>query len=177
MPAKPDQSDVLLTTPKFRVERRRGVTPRGQAFERPVVVHPNAAVILPLLDDETVVMIRNYRPTVGETLLELPAGTLDADESPADCARRELTEETGYRAAHWEQLDGFFASPGTLSEHLFIFLARGLTPAEQDLDEGEEITVEPMKFDRIRQYLGDGTLKDGKTIAVLARYLLAHHAR
>ncbi|HRX87191.1 MAG TPA: NUDIX hydrolase [Phycisphaerae bacterium] len=172
MPDKPDKPEVLLSTRKFRVERRAGTTPGGKPFERAVVVHPNAAVILPLLDEDTVVLIRNYRQSVGETLLELPAGTLDADETPESCARRELIEETGYRAERWEAFDAFFASPGTMTERLFVFVARDLTHVGQNLDAGEEIAVEPVALDRIRQFLRDGTLQDGKTIAVLARFLL-----
>jgi len=166
------QPEVLLTTRRLRVERRRITTPRGLEIERVMIIHPGAVVVLPLLDDATVVMIRNYRPAAGQMLLELPAGTLETDESPEACARRELTEETGYHAGRIEPLFDFYTSPGVLSERMFAFLARDLEPGGQALDHGEEIDVEPVALDRIRQLLTEGRLQDGKSIAVLASYLL-----
>jgi len=172
-----DERDILLTTRKFRVERQTVRHRNGQCFEREVVVHPGAVVLLPLLDDSTVVMIRNTRHSVGRTLLELPAGTLEADEPPVECAARELQEETGYRAAELIPLISFFASPGVLSERMHAFVARGLTPVGQQLEETEEIDVEPTSLDRIRQMLLEGSLEDGKTIAVLGTYLLQQENR
>jgi ADP-ribose pyrophosphatase len=170
-------ADILLTTRKLRVERRRITTPRGQEFQRIVIVHPGAVVILPLLDADTVVMIRNYRPATGETLLELPAGTLEADETPAACAARELIEETGYCASRLEPLMSFYTSPGVLSERMHAFVARDLTHVGQQLADGEEIDVEPVRVDRIRQLLTAGELRDGKTIAVIGTYLLQRDGR
>jgi len=169
-------AEILLTTRRLRVERRRVTTPHGQQLERVVVVHPGAVVVLPLLDAETVVMIRNYRHAAGATLLELPAGTLEADESPEACAARELIEETGYRAGRCERLMSFYTSPGVLSERMHAFIARDLTEVGQQLAEGEEIDVELVRLDRIRQLLAGGELVDGKTIAVLGTYLLRQDA-
>jgi ADP-ribose pyrophosphatase len=107
-------------------------------------VHPGAVVVLPLLDADTIVMIRNFRPSVGATLLELPAGTLEADEPAEACAGRELIEETGYRAGRIEPLVDFYTSPGVLSERMFAFVARELSHVGQQLDEGEEIEVWPV---------------------------------
>lgn len=168
----PDNGEILLTSRKFKVERRREPTRSGGTRERDLVVHPGAVVILPLLDAETVVMIRNQRPAAGQRLLELPAGTLEAGEPPAECAARELIEETGYRAARVAPFIEFYPSPGILTERMYAFIARDLEHVGQKLEADEDITVEPVALDRIRQLLTDGSLYDGKTIAVLGTYLL-----
>lgn len=93
--------EVLLETRKFTVRRLEYNVPGQGLVRRELVVHPGAVTILPLLDPQTVVMIRNYRFAVGAELLELPAGTLEPPEPPVECAARELEEETGYRAAHF----------------------------------------------------------------------------
>ena len=162
--------ETLLRTLKFEVQRRRVTMPGGRVVDREMVVHPGAVVILPALDDGSVVLIRNYRFAVGETLLELPAGTLEADEDPRDCAARELEEETGYRAATIEPLGEFYTSPGLLSERMCAFVATDLTQVGQRLDETEEIEVAVHAQDKIRQLLADGALHDGKTLAVLGAY-------
>ena len=129
-------------------------------------------MILPLLDDGRVVMIRNFRYTVGRELLELPAGTREPDESPLYTAHRELEEETGYRAQHMEPLVEFYASPGILTERMYVFVARGLTVSEQNLQESEKITVVTFDIPTIRKMLVAGELEDGKTIAALGTFFL-----
>lgn len=165
--------ETLLTTPKFAVERRHITTPAGRKLERALVVHPGAVTILPVLPNGDIVLIRNYRFACDQTLLELPAGTLEADERPEDCAARELIEETGYRADKIEPLAMFYTSPGVLDERMYAFVATGLTHVGQDLDETEEIEVEIMSPDKIRQQLAGGKLSDGKTIATLGTYFLS----
>lgn len=134
---------------------------------REAVVHPGAAVILPLFDDGSVAMIRNVRFAVDETLWELPAGTLEPDEDPAVCAARELTEETGYRAERIDKLTEFYSSPGICTERMHAYLARGLTHVGQDLDATEQIEVEVIAWDRTMQMVQAGEVRDGKTIAAL----------
>lgn len=163
---------LLLRTSKFDVERRTLVRPSGRAVIRDVVVHPGAVVLLPLLDDGRIVMIRNFRHTVEEELLELPAGTRAPDESAEATARRELEEETGYAAARIEPMLEFYPSPGILTELMNVFVATGLTPTRQNLQGGEEITVELVEPRQVRDLLIAGQLRDGKTIAVLGTFLL-----
>lgn len=134
---------------------------------REVIVHPGATVILPLMDDGSVVMIRNERFAVGETLWELPAGTLEIGEDPAVCAAREVTEETGYEADSLELLTAFYATPGICTEKLHAYVARGLTHVGQDLDATEKIEVEVMAWDRTMQMVRSGEICDAKTIATL----------
>ena len=108
---------------KFGVERRRVPTRDGGSAIREVVVHPGAVVVLPFLDDGRVVMIRNRRFAVDETLWELCAGTLEPGEDPAVTAARELVEETGYEASSIEALTTFYTSPGICDERMYAFVA------------------------------------------------------
>ena len=145
------------------LEKRSGGTHRREIAEV-----ADAVVILPMLDDQTVVMIRNDRFSVGEHLLELPAGTLEAGEDPGECAARELTEETGYVADRMEKLNtGWFTSPGFCTEHQTLWLARDLKQAEQDLDETEHIEVVPMALAEVLARVGRGEIRDAKTIAAV----------
>jgi ADP-ribose pyrophosphatase len=170
-------SETLLRTPKFDVERRVIRLANGREVERQVIVHPGAVVVLPVLDDGRVVMIKNHRFAAGQVLLELPAGTLEADEDPRDCAARELEEETGYRPRQIRSLCDFYTSPGILSERMYAFIATGLEHVGQRLEAGEEIEVAIEPPDKIRHLLIEGGLKDGKTIAVLGTYFLQQNNR
>jgi ADP-ribose pyrophosphatase len=142
----------------------------GRRFKREVVVHPGAVVILPLLDAETVLLIKNYRYTVARYLLELPAGTLEPKEPPLNCAGRELQEETGYLAKKLTPMSSFYASPGILTEKMYIFVATDLVKTIQDLDESEEIQVVPVKWDQAIEMIQTGQIEDSKTIATLLMY-------
>ncbi len=166
-------AETLLQTSKFSVERRVVPLPDGGVCEREVVVHPGAAVVLPILEDGSIVMIRNTRFSVGRTLLELPAGTLEPGEPPISCAARELEEETGYRAEQIEPLCEFYTSPGICNERMYAFTARGLTRVGQRLEKTEKIHVHIVPEDNIRQMLVERSIEDGKTIAVVGIYLLA----
>lgn len=162
----------LLATRLFNVERR--VFPQGGRgpIIREVVVHPGAVVILPILADRRLVMIRNYRYSVGRELWELPAGTREPDETPLGTAHRELIEETGYRAAEMNPMMEFHTSPGILTERMHAFVATDLTTVGQDLEPNERITVEAVSFDEARRKIVAGEYVDGKTIAVLATFFL-----
>lgn len=151
---------------RFVIEKRLHLA-HGREHEYEVVVHPGAAVILPILDDGRVVLVSNVRPAAGGTLLELPAGTIDPPETPRACAERELTEETGYRAGRLTPLLAFFASPGICTEKMHVFVARGLTAGERALDEGEQIETRTMEYDEVLAAIQEGRIVDGKTIAAL----------
>ncbi len=155
---------IVFKGKRFDIARTKGRHPRE------IIVHPGAVVILPFLDRETVALIRNERVAVGEKLWELPAGTLEPGEPPLSCARRELIEETGYRAKRVRQLTMFFTSPGICTEKMFAFVAEGLVQVGQHLDEGEKITVEPMGLSKTYDMLGRGKIRDGKSIATLLFY-------
>ncbi|MBA2728293.1 MAG: NUDIX hydrolase [Parachlamydiaceae bacterium] len=155
---------------RFDVRTLEMTSNDGQAISREIVIHPGAVVILPLLDHETVVMIRNERLATGEILWELPAGTLEPEEPPAHTAVRELIEETGYRAEEIEPMTNYYTSPGICNEAMYAYIAKGLTFVGQNLDESEKITIEAIKWPLLLEMVKNGQIRDGKTIATLLYY-------
>lgn len=143
----------------------------GINVRRDVVSHPGAVVMLAIDPADRVLWIRQHRWAAGRELLELPAGTLEHDEEPELCARRELAEETGFAAATWERLGGFYSAPGFCDEYLHAYLATGLTPEHADGDEDEDITLEPLTLDESLARLDAGGIEDAKSIATLLLYL------
>jgi len=141
--------------------------PKGGTIQREVVAHPGAVVILPILDSDTVVLIRNERYVVQETLWELPAGTLEKNEDPLACATRELEEETGYKAGKIAHLFDCYSTPGFCNEKLHIYLATELTQVGQNLDDTEKIDVVPVKLEKALEMIQSGEIHDAKTIAAL----------
>ncbi len=160
----------LLVTPRFSVIEKPIIRAGDPTACRAVVVHPGAAVILPILGDGRIVMIRNQRSAIERELLELPAGTIDPGESPAATAARELEEETGYRAERIEPFTTFYPSPGILTEKMFVFMATGLEYVGQRLEETEQIRVEIVTAEEARRRLVAGELEDGKTVATFGLY-------
>ncbi len=142
----------------------------GRAVEREIVRHPGGATILPILGDGRLVLIRNHRVSVGERLWELPAGTRDGRESLAEVARRELEEETGYRAGRIRPFGWFWTTPGFTDERIDAFVAEELAPGPQRLDDGEAIDVVPLPADEVLAMIDDGRIRDAKTIAVVLRW-------
>ena len=161
---------ILFEGRRFRVEQAVQVTPDGVEHVREVVRHPGAVVILPLLDDGRLCLIRNYRVAVDQTLLELPAGTLEPGEDPAETAVRELAEETGYRAGHIEHLLTFCMSPGILDEQMHLYLARQLQPGPMALEAGEDIQPMLCTWDESLEMVRRGEIRDAKTLVGLLYY-------
>ena len=142
--------------------------PDGGLEEKGYVEHPGAVVLVPLQGDQ-VIMLRQYRAAVGETILELPAGTRGWDEDWLACAQRELREETGYRADRFVSLGQVWPAPGFSSERMAIFLATGLTPDPLPQDFDEQITLQTIPLDELVTMALDGRLQDAKSIAALLR--------
>lgn len=170
-------SETLLTTAKFRVVRETITSPSGNTKTREIIRHPGACVIVPLLADGRVCLIKNWRIAAGQTLIELPAGTLEPPEPPEKTAHRELIEETGYRAQSLEFLHTFFLSPGILDEQMHLYLATGLTPGETAREEGEEIENWLVPFDAAVRMVMSGEIRDAKTIIGLLWVDRLHGAR
>jgi ADP-ribose pyrophosphatase len=139
----------------------------GTVIRRDMIFHPGAVVILPVLDRDHVVLLRNHRPVIEETLWEVPAGTREPDEPIEDCARRELLEETGYQAANWRGLGYLYASPGVLDEKLHLFVAENLTPGTMRPEADEDLEPVTVKFDEAIRMCLAGEIKDAKTITSL----------
>lgn len=133
-------------------------------YKREIVVHKGSAVVIPLFDDGTVALVRQYRHAAGDYLLEIPAGTLNEGEDPKNGAIRELEEEIGVTAARMEKLCEFYVSPGFLSEKMHVYLATGLTEVGQKLEPDELLTVERCSLDQLNQMIRSGVIQDAKTI-------------
>ncbi len=163
----PQQDQLVYEGRLFSVTRRRGVDETGRAYEKEFVRHPGAVLVVPRLPGDRVVMIRNLREAVDETLWELPAGKLESGEAPQATAARELIEETGYRAGHLEKVTEFYTSPGFADELMHVYLATDLAPDRQQLEPGERITVQIVAVSEALNMIRDGEIRDGKTIAGL----------
>ncbi len=159
--------DLVHTGRRIRVFVDTTTTPAGEVVRRDLIEHPGAVVILPVVDAGHVCLLRNHRFVVGETLWEIPAGTLEPGEPTLDAAKRELQEETGYTAAAWRPLGFLYASPGVLDEKLHLFVAEELTPGPSRPEAGEEL--EPVTVplaDAVAMCL-DGRIRDCKTVTAL----------
>lgn len=132
-------SEEILSTPIFRVTRDHAVDPDGFEIHRAVVQHAGSAVMMAVDEKGRILLVRQYRLPSRSYLWELPAGRLDPGESPLKAAKRELKEETGYRARQWSKLIEFWPSPGFLAEKMTIWLAQDLTPGAQQPMEDERI--------------------------------------
>lgn len=164
------EPERLLETAVFYVERIRYSTQAGGERTRSVVRHPGAVAIVPMVDAEHVCLIRNFRPSVNRTLIEIPAGTLEPGESVEQTARRELIEETGYQAERWRPLHAMFLSPGILDERMHLFLAEGLREVGAAREPGEEIENLIVPFNEALQMVYRGEIEDAKTIVGLLLY-------
>jgi 8-oxo-dGTP pyrophosphatase MutT (NUDIX family) len=140
--------------------------PDGNTFERDVVHHPGAVVVVPVVDGD-VILVRQYRAAIDRPLLEVPAGKRDVHgEPPLVTAHRELEEEVGMRAGAMTQLAEFYNSPGFCDEHSFLFLATDLTPCATDFQGHEEqhMTIERVPLDAVPDLIAAGDLVDAKSI-------------
>jgi len=141
--------------------------PNGVTVELEMVHHPGAAAVVPIKEDGTVILIRQYRHAAGGYIYEIPAGKLHAGEDPKICAARELEEEIGYRAASLELLVSILTTPGFTDEVIHIYKGTGLTLAKQNLDHDEVIEIIEIPLEKAIAQVRDGTIRDAKTIVGL----------
>lgn len=163
---KLDEDDVYRGS-LIRVARARFEAPGGEQFEREVVHHPGAVVVVPLTDDQRVVMVRQYRSAVEDELLEIPAGKRDVDgEDTQVTAERELAEEVGLRADRLELLARFYNSPGFSDELSWLYLARNLHQVPSDRQGAEEqvMTIEEVPLADVPALVAAGHIVDAKSI-------------
>lgn len=163
-------SKVAFRGPVFHVTTDQVQEPSGIRARRDVVRHPGSIVVLAVDDhrpEPRVLLERQYRHAAGGYTWELPAGSMDPGESALAAARRELLEETGYRARRWQRALKFYPSPGFLDEIMSVYLARGLRPGPAQPEEDEVITVRFFPVSAALKMIQRGRVGDGKTIAGL----------
>lgn len=141
--------------------------PSGETATREYIKHPGAVAVVGLLDDGRILLERQYRHPVRRVVLEIPAGKLDAGETPLACAQRELLEETGYRAREWARAGSLHVAVGCSDEVIHLFFARGLQQGAQQLDHGELIDVHSMTEAELDALAARGDLTDSKTVFAL----------
>lgn len=160
-------SETIFSGKILTVRRDTVRLPNGHEATREVVAHPGAVAVVPVTAAGEVVLVRQYRYPIAQELLEVPAGKLDKGEAPEACARRELEEETGYRAGRLEHLASFYTAPGFTDEIMHLYLASDLSQTAQHTDGDEFINIEYYKPAQLKQMLQDKKIIDAKTIAGL----------
>jgi 8-oxo-dGTP pyrophosphatase MutT (NUDIX family) len=162
-------SEVVIETPHLRLRRDEIELPDGQHVGSYYVRESRGfSVVFALTPDERIVLVRQYKHGVGQSVLELPAGGIDPGETPEACARRELAEETGYVGGHspLEHVGSFFFDPTGSTTRYHLYLARDARPqVAQSFDLTEDITLELATFDEVRRYVRDGTIDVGVHVA------------
>ncbi len=158
---------IVYSGRKIQVALETSLSPDGTTVKRDVVIHPGAVAILPLVDRDRICLLRNHRPIVGETLWEIPAGTLEPGEPPDHAAVRELAEETGYSAGSWRKLTEFYPSPGILSECTHLFLATDLKPGPMHPEADENLEPQIVAWADAIAWVQDRTIRDAKTLVAL----------
>jgi ADP-ribose pyrophosphatase len=148
----------------LKVQRDIIRLPDGKSSTREYIKHPGAVVILPLFEDGTVLLERQFRYPLGKVFIEYPAGKIDPGEDPLKCAQRELQEETGYTASDWQFLCTIHNAIAYSDEHLDIYLARGLTAGPSKLDDGEFLETFTATVSDLLTWIREGKVSDVKTV-------------
>jgi len=156
-------SKEITTNRIFTVTWDHAVDPDGFEIERAIVHHRGSAVMMPVDEKKCILLVRQYRLPARKFMWELPAGTVDPGEKPLQTARRELTEETGYRAKKWTKLAEFYPSPGFLSEKMTIYLATGLTAGAAKPMDDERIETRWFTAKEVDKMIRAGKIMDAKT--------------
>lgn len=148
----------------LKVQRDTVRLPDGKHSKREYIRHPGAVVILPLLEDGSVLLERQFRYPLQRVFIEFPAGKIDPGEDPLECAKRELAEETGYAAAKWDFICTIHNAIAYSDEHLDIYLARELTAGERRLDDGEFLETFIAPVPDMLKWVREGKITDVKTV-------------
>lgn len=157
---------AVLHSRVFYVSQQEWRGPNGR-FKRDTVVHPGAVAILPFDNKGRVIMIRQFRPAVGDWMLEIPAGTLEKGEQPLACAKRELIEEIGFAAKRWKKLGAVYTAPGFCTELIHLYKAWDLKSDFAEKDEDEHIELAVMSMAQVRRAVKSGKIVDAKSLSAL----------
>ncbi len=173
-PAKVESSKLSFKGPLFNVYTDEVVEPGGHKVRRDVIRHNGSVVILAVDDskskDPLIVIERQYRHAAQQFLYEVPAGKIDEGEDRLAAAKRELIEETGYRAKKWTKLTRYFASPGFLGEWMQVFVAEGLTVGEAEPEDDEKLEIYQVPLSEVLRLIDAGEIRDGKTLVSVMLY-------
>lgn len=150
----------------FKIFVDKVMMPSGRVVEREILSHAGAVGIVPVTADNEVILVEQYRHAAGRRIWEIPAGKLDGDEDPLDCAVRELREETGATASEIKELAEFYNAPGYSDERFFLYLARvvNLSAPQPDGDEEEDINIAVLPIKSALEKIKEGEIRDAKTI-------------
>ena len=168
MPIDPEvglSTETIYNGKLFKVIKERVRLHNDRESTREIVVHPGAVALVVVDNQERLVMVRQYRRAVDSVLLEIPAGTREPGEDAETCARREVQEETGFKAGKVERLGGFYSAPGFCTEFLECFLLTDLSEAQAGGDEDENIEIEHLTFSQALESIRKGEIRDAKSIA------------
>ena len=174
-------STLSYEGPLFRVYTDK-ILEKGRELTRDVIRHNGSVVILAVDDakskrDPLIVMERQYRHAAREFLLEVPAGKMEEGEDALAAAKRELLEETGFKAKRWRKMIRYFASPGFLGEFMQVFVAEGLTLGDAQPEYDEQIEIEMMPLSRLLKMIDEGKIYDGKTLISVMLYVRLREAK
>jgi ADP-ribose pyrophosphatase len=169
--AKILKSKTLYQGKVFSLQRDTVIEPGGVRAERDIIMHPGSVVVLPIFQDGRVLLIRQYRHSVGQYLWELVAGRKEPKETPTVGARRELLEETGYTAKRLRKLLRVIPTPGFVREWMWIFAAEGLVAGTAQPEEDEKITSRIFTLQQVESMIRSGSLCDAKSICGLLFYM------
>ncbi len=163
--------EVIYHGRVFDLYREETTLPNGKKMTAEFIHHPGSSGVIPLMDENSVVLIHQYRPILKDFIWEIPSGTMLPGEDPLTCAKRELEEECGLLSRRFEKLGEILVAPWHSDEQTNLFLAKELTPCEQKLDENEILTTHIISFDQAMKMIEKGEIRDATTILGLQ---LAH---
>ncbi|OGW83602.1 MAG: hypothetical protein A2987_02935 [Omnitrophica bacterium RIFCSPLOWO2_01_FULL_45_10] len=159
---------IIFKGKLLKVLTKKVRLPNGYIANLEIVKHPGAALIVPLLTKNKIIMLRQYRPVINSYIYELPAGTLEKGEPPLSCARREIIEETGFRARKLTLLGKIYPAPGYTTEKIFIYKAEKLQEVKRNVEDDEVIEIMYLNKIEVRRLFRKGRIVDAKTVAALA---------
>ncbi len=167
MSAKVNKTATIHQGKIFKIVTENITFSNGVFSDIDIIRHPGASAIIPLSDKNTLILIKQYRHAIEKYIWEIPAGKIDDDEPPIECAKRELIEETGYSAKNWQKMGEIIPVPGYSDERIHLFVANDLVPAKQNLDKDELLDVHEIKFNDAIKMIHRGEIQDSKTICGL----------
>ncbi len=163
--AKTKKAETIYKGRIFRLVKEDVQLQNGVETQLDIIRHPGAAAIVPAYGYDKIILIKQYRHAIGEYIWEIPAGTFDKNEDPLECAKRELLEETGFRAEFWEKLGVITPVPAYSDERIHVYFAANLIQETQNLDKDEVLEVHKLKVTDVLEMIRKGEIKDSKTIA------------